>query len=168
MPCLQPCLSRRARVLFTAACLTLPLLHIQSTGAEDLHRITVRVAGATAEEGQIIGSLFDSADTYMKDSVAELAAEVGPDGEAILDFGLHAPGFFAVAVVYDRNSNGVLDTGFMRIPKEKIGFSNNAKHRFGPAKWKSARFELVDADLELVIDLEYSRDVKSAQEPAQD
>ena len=166
MSCLHPCLSGRACALAAIACLM--VLHIRNVGAEDLHRITVRVAGADAEKGQIIGSLFDSPDTYMRASVTEVVAAVEADGEVVLDLGLHAPGFFAVAVVYDSNSNGELDTGFMSIPKEKIGFSNNAKHRFGPAKWKSAKFELADSDLELVIDLEHSRDVEYAQEPAED
>jgi uncharacterized protein (DUF2141 family) len=154
-------------VLMAVACFALSLASIPAA-ADDSYRITVRVVGALADQGQIIGSLFDSPETYMQDSVTELAAPVGPEGEVVLDFGVHAPGYFAVAVVYDVNSNGELDTGFMRIPKEKIGFSNNARHRFGPAKWKAARFELVDSDIELLIQLEHSRDIEYSQDPSED
>jgi len=71
----------------------------------------------------------------------------------VLDFGSHPPGEYSVAVIYDENGNGELDTGLFGIPKEKIAFSNNAKGRFGPAKWEAARFVLKDSDLSMEITL---------------
>ena len=37
--------------------------------------------------------------------------------------------------------------------QEKIGYSNEARGKFGPAKWDAAKFELSDKDLDLQIEL---------------
>jgi len=71
----------------------------------------------------------------------------------LLTFENQPPGEYAVTVVYDRNKDGKLNTGLFRIPTEKIGFSNNASRRFGPAKWSAAKFELIDADIQTEISL---------------
>ncbi len=48
-------------------------------------------------------------------------------------------GDYALAVVHDENGNGKLDT-FAGIPREGYGFSRNAPVRFGPPRFKAARF----------------------------
>jgi uncharacterized protein (DUF2141 family) len=119
--------------------------------------LTLTVVGAQANVGQIIASLFDSKATYMRQSIVTKTRAVGADGTVVIDFGEHPHGDYAVSLIYDKNANGKLDTGFMRIPKEKFGFSNNAKGRFGPAKWKHARFVLNGASLKLQIRLAVAR-----------
>lgn len=111
------------------------------------------VTGAEPGVGQIKASLFDSSNTYMQQPLRELAEPVDADGQASLDFGTHPPGEYAVVVFFDQNSNGELDTGMFGIPKEKVGFSNNARGRFGPAKWADARFVLADTDYQVRVHL---------------
>ena len=89
----------------------------------------------------------------MKEPQAERSADVDADGDARLVFEGLPPGDYAIAVIYDKNANGKLDTGLFRIPKEKVGFSNNARGRFGPAKWDAARFTLSDAETQITIQL---------------
>ena len=114
-------------------------------------RIQVKVFGATEGKGTIISSLFGSADSYMRDSIASSSVQVDSDGNALIDMGAHPPGDYAVAVVYDENDNGRLDTGFLNIPTEKTGFSNNAPARFGPPKWRKARFTVADEDVNVEV-----------------
>lgn len=121
-------------------------------------RVSVRVSGADPGVGQVAGSLFASKDDYLKRGVAQARVEVDGEGVAVLDFGPHPPGDYAVSVYWDEDSDGELDSGFMRIPKEKVGFSNNARGRFGPAKWKDAHFTVDDAPLELEISLTRAKD----------
>jgi uncharacterized protein (DUF2141 family) len=51
-----------------------------------------------------------------------------------------APGTYAVSVLHDVNSNGDLDTNFLGIPKEPLGFSNGAKPKMGPPSFDAAKF----------------------------
>ena len=115
--------------------------------------LTLTVVGAQPNVGQIIASLFDSKAAYMRQSIVTKTRAVGEHGTVVIEFGEHPHGDYAVSLIYDKNANGKLDTGFLRIPKEKFGFSNNAKGRFGPAKWKHARFVLDGASLQLHIRL---------------
>ena len=60
---------------------------------------------------------------------------------------------YAVAIYHDQNSNNEFDT-FFAIPKEKYGFSNNAKVFFGPPKFDDASIfvgenETIEIDIEL-------------------
>lgn len=115
--------------------------------------IEVSVTGVEVDKGQVIAALYNSEDTYMKTSVEQLIGSPGKDDTAVLTFENQPPGEYAIAVVYDKNNDGKLDTGLFNIPTEKVGFSNDAPIRFGPAKWSAAKFSLSDADLKTEINL---------------
>ena len=66
-----------------------------------------------------------------------------------------APGTYAIAVFHDENSNGKLDSNFMRIPREGVGASNAAKGHFGPPKFDAAAFHFVGGRPELKITITY-------------
>lgn len=131
-----------------------------STGAlgdEGLSAILVNVSGAIPGKGQVIVTLFDSDESYMAEPTFEAVGAIGTDGSVSVDLGAHVPGSYAVVVVYDENSDGELNTGLFGIPKEKIGFSNNAKGKFGPAKWKDAQFDLPTTDLQIDVQLKAAK-----------
>ena len=46
---------------------------------------------------------------------------------------------YAIAIFHDKNSNNKFDT-FFSIPKEKFGFSKNARVFLGPPKFEDASF----------------------------
>ena len=72
--------------------------------------------------------------------------------EGILIKNLRA-GIYAIAVYHDENGNNQFDKIFA-IPKEKYGFSKNAKVFFGPPKFSEASFFLSEnVNLKLDIDL---------------
>jgi uncharacterized protein (DUF2141 family) len=60
-------------------------------------------------------------------------------------------GEYAVKVFHDENGNEKLDTNFVGMPKEKFGFSNDARGRFGPPSYEQARFrfETTEATIEI-------------------
>ena len=101
-------------------------------------------------------SLF-SAENYLQDPTAEEIAQVDETGRAILVFRGLTPGEYAVSVIYDEDMNGELDTGLFRIPTEKIGFSNNASSRFGPASFEDAKFFLSSTNTAITINLASAR-----------
>jgi uncharacterized protein (DUF2141 family) len=56
------------------------------------------------------------------------------------DFEHVQSGTYALAVIYDENMNGKLDTNWLGIPIEGYGFSNDAKGLFGMPSYSAARF----------------------------
>ncbi len=51
------------------------------------------------------------------------------------------PGRYAVQAYHDANANDDLDRGWFGIPKEGIGFSNDAMPRLVRPKWEVAAFD---------------------------
>lgn len=114
--------------------------------------LTVTVEDAEPSVGQIIVSLFRS-ENYMQTPTAQQTAEVDADGRSAVVFRDLTAGEYAVSVIYDEDMDGELDTGFLRIPTEKIGFSNNAKSRFGPASYEDAKFLVSSSNSAITIQL---------------
>jgi uncharacterized protein (DUF2141 family) len=118
-------------------------------------RIVVTIIGFESDAGQVMVALWDDADRFPtgENHVAALRAVI-KDGSAQLEFIDVAPGEYALSVFHDENDNGELDTGFMGIPKEPIGASNDARGRFGPPKFDDARFPVDDGVVELTVNLQ--------------
>jgi uncharacterized protein (DUF2141 family) len=51
------------------------------------------------------------------------------------------PGRYAAQVHHDENLNNRVDRGIFGIPKEGIGFSNDAPIRLSPPRWPDAVFD---------------------------
>ena len=117
-------------------------------------RIVVTIIGFESDAGQVMVALWDDADRFPtgENHVAALRAVI-KDGSAQLEFIDVAPGEYALSVFHDENDNGELDTGFMGIPKEPIGASNDARGRFGPPKFDDARFQVDGGVVELTVNL---------------
>ncbi len=63
------------------------------------------------------------------------------------------PGKYSISVLHDLNGNQRLDKGFLGMPKEPFGFSNNPKIHFGPPKFEDCLFEMPETPLEMTIRL---------------
>ena len=60
---------------------------------------------------------------------------------------------YAIAIFHDKNSNNKFDT-FFSIPKEKFGFSKNARVFLGPPKFEDASFFVgQNSIVEIMIEL---------------
>ena len=62
-------------------------------------------------------------------------------------------GKYAFVVYHDENGNRKLDLGFMRIPKEPYGFSNNPSTTFGPPNFEKASVNIQTAAKAITIKL---------------
>jgi len=129
------------------------------SGAQAAEPVALHVAvtGGEPGKGQMIIALFATKKDYMKNAVAEATVPVDESGAASYSFEGLAPGDLAISVIYDEDNDGKLDTGFMGIPKEKFGFSNNAKGTMGPPSFKKARFDLVGPEQQVEISLSSAR-----------
>lgn len=130
-------------------------LGVSSAADEASARIIVTIVGFESDAGQARVALWDSAEGYPTDGNYVVAVSVDIEGGiARLEFADIAAGDYALSVFHDQNDDGELDTGFMGRPKEPIGASNDARGRFGPPKYKDARFEVDQAVVELTINLQ--------------
>jgi uncharacterized protein (DUF2141 family) len=77
---------------------------------------------------------------FMKDCTfsGEAPAHVGTVIVTIRDV---PAGRYAAQVSHDENDNHQVDRGWFGIPKEGVGFSNNAKIRMGPPRFAEAAFD---------------------------
>ena len=106
--------------------------------------LTVTVEGIEKAQGTIMLGLFDEA-TY-EDSGSIQGANLKVDGARVtVTFEGLAPGEYAVKLFHDVNDDGEMNTNPFGMPTEPFAFSNDARGRFGPAKWDAAKFT-VSAD----------------------
>ena len=116
------------------------LMGFAAFAQESTHQLVVRVSGATPGRGQALLSLFSSPENYLNTPLREKAEPIDENGEVIFVLEQLKPGTYAVSIVYDEDGNGRLNTGFLRIPTELVGFSNNVKGAFGPPSFENASF----------------------------
>jgi uncharacterized protein (DUF2141 family) len=121
------------------------------TGADTID-VIVRVVGADPVTGTLEISLFNSADTFLKQPYLQTSGAVNEDGTHMARFGKVPPGEYAVVVVHDENGNGKLDTGFLGFGGESYAYSNDAHPLFGRPSFDEAKFA-VDADTRIEISL---------------
>ncbi|MEO1659596.1 MAG: DUF2141 domain-containing protein [Pseudomonadota bacterium] len=103
--------------------------------------LTVTVEGIAKTQGTIMLGLFDEA-TY-NGSGAVNGANLKVDGDSVtVTFEGLEPGEYAVRLYHDVNDDGEMNTNPFGMPTEPYAFSNDAKGRFGPAKWEAAKFSV--------------------------
>lgn len=104
--------------------------------------LTIEFEGIEEAKGtKVYVALYTTEGSFLKKPLKGTISEVS-NGKATATFTELKPGTYAVSSFYDKNGNGKLDTNFLGIPKEPTAMSNNAKARFGPPKYKDAKFEL--------------------------
>ena len=102
--------------------------------------LAIRVVEAGTVEGAIEVSLFNSADTFMREPFLQTSGAVAADGTFVAYFTAVPAGRYAVVAVHDENSNGKLDNGLFGLGGEGYGFSNHASPMFGWPDFEDAAF----------------------------
>jgi uncharacterized protein (DUF2141 family) len=121
------------------------------------HVLVVTVKGIRNDTGQVLVSLFESEDGFPGEyAKARLCARhPASAGEAVVELQSVPAGRYAVAVLHDENGNEEVDTGFLGIPKEGAGVSNNPAPRMGPPAFEDAVFEYDGERMTLEVSLRY-------------
>ncbi len=65
------------------------------------------------------------------------------------------PGEYAAQAYHDENGNDKVDQGLFGIPREGVGFSNDAKIRLGPPRYRDAAFRFDGGRRMISIHLRY-------------
>ena len=100
-------------------------------------RLNLEISGIEKINGAIMVAVYDSKEDFLSQNMISSGQfEVKTNlvkGHLSLPFGT-----YAISVFHDTNNDGELNSNFIGIPKEPIGFSKDAKGKFGPPKYEQA------------------------------
>ncbi len=143
----------RFRELFVIWICVLLLAYSDLAANADAGTLTVQVQGLTTDDGNLRFVLFDSKENFMKRpvraEVIEISDRVGTWVVENLPYGE-----YAVLVHHDIDGSGKMERHWYGKPKEPTGASNDAPSKFGPPKYKHAKFQFESAELTLTITVE--------------
>jgi uncharacterized protein (DUF2141 family) len=128
-------------------------LLLTSTPAALADGPNLRVVGTGIEgsAGSFIVWVYQDADTWLSDRwrTQKVLPVTGNsrNGEITVELTL-PPGEYALSVFHDVNDDGKLERNFIGLPKEPAGLSNNLRPKFGPPRFKDAKFSVGDVLVE--------------------
>ena len=104
--------------------------------------LSIEVSGVRNSEGQIMVAVYNSNDSFLsKDKVYKAGKTSATEGATKLSIDI-PDGEYALAVFHDENANNELDTNWLGIPKEDVGFSIAKMKTFGPPRYKECKFRV--------------------------
>lgn len=114
--------------------------------------LTVTLENIGKQTGEIRLGIYDAAGYDSGKAVTGADVAVTAATVSVTVEGL-APGEYGIKLFHDVNGDGEMNSNPFGMPTEPFAFSNNAKGRFGPAKWDDARFEVTADGAVQVISL---------------
>lgn len=107
------------------------------------YNLTVKVTNVKSTDGKISVAAYDNAAGFLKfDKVFKAQTAPAEKGSATVIIENLPEGTYALAVFHDKNANDKLDTNFIGIPKEPLGFSIGKIKTFGPPSFDECSFTL--------------------------
>lgn len=127
-----------------------PLAVVAAESADKTGTLIVQVQRLTSGDGNLRFVLFDSKENFLKypvrAGIVEIENQRGTWTVEALPYGT-----YAVLVHHDVDGNGKMERHWYGKPKEPTGVSNDAPSRFGPPKFKKAKFQLESPELTLTV-----------------
>ncbi|HEY3278050.1 MAG TPA: DUF2141 domain-containing protein [Syntrophorhabdaceae bacterium] len=136
-------------------CAVFLLALIGQVAAQDGATLKVSVSGFQNDKGDAKISIFNSKESFAAGDTGFRAAVLpikGGKAEWVLS-GLPY-GTYAIKIYHDENGNGKLDKNSFGMPKEKYGFSNNARGSFGPPGYDQVAFTFNNTNNTITITVE--------------
>ena len=100
-------------------------------------QLIVNVHGLTPNQGQVKVAVYTPNEEFLGDAAINGSQTVGQQESVKFIFNIK-PGTYAVSSFYDVNMNDELDTNFLLIPTEPVGFANQPSSKFGPPSFEDA------------------------------
>ena len=120
----------------------------------ELSGVRVVVSNLSPVTGTVEITLFNSAESFLKEPYLQQSGKAGEDGSFEVEFVELPEGEYAVVVVHDENDNGKLDSGFLGFGGENYGYSNNVKPWFGRPDFEDAKFTVSQPETVVEIDFD--------------
>ncbi len=103
--------------------------------------LEVTVTGIRAARGTVLVAVCDAA-TFLQPTCRYKGRAPAVAGTVVVRIADVPPGIYAAQAYADENDNGRIDRNLFGIPTEGLGFSNDARMRFGPPAFQDAAFTL--------------------------
>jgi len=136
-----------SRVVILAACL------LAATAAHAA-TITVSISGVRNSNGHVLVALCTKAD-FLRPHCPWKANVAATPGTVRVDIPDVPPGIYAAQAFHDENDNGRLDRTILGLPKEAMGFSNDAPIHLGPPRFDAAAFSVGAQNEHIAFSLRY-------------
>ena len=114
--------------------------------------VAIEVSGLRSDKGVLRAAICTRAE-FLSPSCSHSGEAPAAAGRLTID-GV-VPGTWAVQVFHDEDGDGDLDRRGLR-PLEGMGFSRDARMRFGPPRFEDAAFGLI-GDARVVLTMRYFR-----------
>jgi uncharacterized protein (DUF2141 family) len=142
-------INSKALIILATLALQCPTISLAALPA-----VSVHISNALPATGTVEVTLFNSAESYMREAYLQQSGEPDESGEFTAEFAGLEEGEYAIVVVHDENGNSAYDNGFLGLGAEGIGYSNNADPWFFRPDFEDVKFT-VDAEsikMEIHID----------------
>lgn len=134
--------------LILGICLLVPFL----SGAQNT--LSIEVQGVKNSDGNISYAVYNQSEGFLElDWVFRGDSTKAIKGTTRLVIDDLPTGNYALAIFHDENDNNVLDTNWLGIPREDVGFSNSRMKTFGPPSFKECAIP-VDTNSKITVTLE--------------
>jgi len=128
-------------------------LLIPSLAAAETRHLEVRIKDAQPDIGTIEVSLFNSAESFLKETHLQQSGPPSENGDFVAVFANLEQGEYAVVAVHDENGNELYDSGFLGFGGEGLGYSNNFRPWFGRPDFDDVKFSLDKKITEIEISI---------------
>jgi uncharacterized protein (DUF2141 family) len=119
--------------------LTLVAAPLMGAAAAPTGVLQVQISNVRNAKGNVHIDICPEA-RFLKDNCPYSGNAPSRPGVTIITVRGIPAGRYAIQAFHDENSNGDVDRGLFGMPKEGVGFSNDAKISFGPPKFADAVF----------------------------
>ena len=120
--------------------------------------ITVVVTNLRNNDGEVLISLYDTAEGFPRDRstiIRSAAVPAESSGSVSAVFEDLPYGDYAIACLHDEDGTRDMTFGFLHLPKEGYCFSNNVKVRLKAPSFDKARFVLDDESVTQTLKMRY-------------
>ena len=130
------------------------LLLTATPGLAEPGVLEVTVAGIRSDAGHVLVAVCDR-ETFLHETCRYRGSAPSHRGSVVVRLAGVPPGTYAAQAYQDENDNRKIDRSLFGLPTEGIGFSNDAKMRFGPPSFADAAFALGSAGGAILLTLRY-------------
>jgi len=108
------------------------------------NKLSITVEGVKTSSGMISVAVYNKSEGFLKfDEVYKSNSTRALKGTTQIDIDGLPEGEYALAIFHDENGNNELDTNWLGIPKESIGFSRGRMKTFGPPSFRECALRIV-------------------------
>jgi uncharacterized protein (DUF2141 family) len=115
------------------------------------NRLSIAVEGVKTSKGKISVAIYNKSEGFLEfDKVFLADTAMAQEGITHIYINNLPGGEYALAVFHDENGNDELDTNWLGIPKESVGFSRTRMKTFGPPSFSECAL-IIDSDRKIRV-----------------